>query len=224
MSTVAPNRAYVGAREDMLALIPAEGMPTRVLEVGCAEGATSARLKDRWTGIHTTGIELDPSLAEVARGRLGEVRVGDAGALLAELADRGERFDLVLCGDVLEHLVDPWRALADVRRLCPAPGSVVVSLPNVAHMSTIGSLLFRSRWPYRERGIHDRTHLRWFGRANLPELFDGAGFEEVRRKTHHRIFERPLGINEILGPVAAWIPILSRLTEYQYVSLLRARP
>src|SRR5262245_2143459 len=190
-SMIAPsaNASYRGTRQDLLALVPPGGLAT-VLEIGCAAGATGAALKASRPGTRVTGIELDPALAREAGVALDEVLLGDAVERLNELASRGARFDLVLCGDVLEHLSDPWTALRVIRALCPE-GHVVVSLPNVAHASTIASLLFRSYWPYRDRGIHDRTHLRFFARRNLPELYASAGFQEVRRVTHHRLLERP---------------------------------
>lgn len=220
MSERSPNPSYLGVRRDMLELVPAGIRLKRVLDVGCAAGATSRVLAEDHPGVELSGIEVDPDSAEQARAHLAQVWVGDAGEQLTNLATAGEQFDLVLCGDVLEHLVDPWGALATIRSLCPS-GYVIVSLPNIAHASTLASLLLHSYWPYRERGIHDRTHLRFFGRRNLPELFDSAGFVEVERRTHHRIIERPHPLNERFEPFISRLPLLRRLTEYQFVSLLR---
>jgi 2-polyprenyl-3-methyl-5-hydroxy-6-metoxy-1,4-benzoquinol methylase len=215
----AHNRSYVGARSDLLSMVPDRAYG-RVLDVGCATGATSAELKQRLPGCHVTGIELDQGMAELARERLDRVLVGDASALLTELRDsEDDRFDLVLCGDVLEHLVDPWAALGCIRKLCPT-GTVIVSLPNVAHVSTVVALLFGSYWPYRDRGIHDRTHLRFFGRNNLAPLFAAADFKEVRRFTHHRVIERPHRLNQWLAPIVSRLPLIRRLTEYQFISVL----
>lgn len=218
------NPSYLGVREDMLARLPKGHLPGRVLEVGCAEGATGATLKSRHPECHVTGIELDEVSAKHARERLDEVKQGDAILLLEELATEvsaGSRppFDLVLCGDVLEHLTDPWGALRTIRSLCT--GYAIVSLPNVAHFSTLGSLLFGGKFPYRERGIQDKTHLRFFGRGNLKDLFAQAHFEEVSRFTHHRVLERPHPLNRRLTPWLRHVPVVGRLTEYQFVSLLK---
>jgi len=212
------NSSYLGVRDDMLALVP-QGVTGRALDVGCAAGATGAALKAQCVGLRVTGIERDPKLANQAAVQLDDVLTGDAMELLAELEHARSRFDLVLCGDVLEHLADPWTTLRHLRALCPT-GYVVVSLPNIAHVSTIVSLL-GARWPYRDRGIHDRTHLRFFARKNLPELYASAGFVEVRRRTHHRLIERPSPLNAKLEPLLMRIPVVSRLTEYQFISLLR---
>jgi 2-polyprenyl-3-methyl-5-hydroxy-6-metoxy-1,4-benzoquinol methylase len=219
MIAPAENRSYSGIRADLLALVPETAL-TAVLEIGCAAGDTGAALKSARPGIQITGIELDPELARRAGMRLDRVVVGDAQKMLEQLEREGMRFDLVLCGDLLEHLVDPWAALRSARRLC-RDGWALVSIPNIAHVSTIASLALRSYWPYRDRGIHDRTHLRFFGRNNLPELFAASGFEEVRRVTHHRLIERPHRLNELADPVLARLPIVSRLFEYQFLCLLR---
>ncbi len=214
----AVNTSYTGVREDLLALITDESLG-EVLDVGCANGATSRALKQRFPGSSVTGIELDPRSAEEARQHLDRVLVGDAVMGLQTLSAETKQFDLVLCGDVLEHLADPWAALRLIRGL--TRGTAIVSLPNVAHYSTLMSLFFGKRWPYRDRGIHDRTHLRFFGAANLPELFESAGFSEIKRRQHHRIFETPHPWNEKLGPVLGVLPGVSGLTCYQFLSVLR---
>ena len=213
------NPSYLTPRRDVLAAV-ADLHPTRVLDVGCAAGAVGAALTER-TGARVTGIELDPQLAELATERLCEVLVQDASSALRLLLERGEQFDLVLCADVLEHLQDPWTALRDVAAL--SRGHVVVSLPNIGHISTISNLLFRRYWPYKDRGIHDRTHLRFFGEKNLPEFFAGAGLRELRRHTTHRVFDEPRVINHAAS-VLRYVPVLRGLTTYQFISVLVPDP
>lgn len=212
------NTSYVGVRADLLGLIP-DGEMREILDVGCAQGATGAVLKQQREHARVTGIELDVALAEVARERLDRVLVDDANRGLSALKGEGASFDLVLCGDVLEHLVDPWEALRSVRAL--TRGYAIVSLPNIAHYTTLWSLFASKRWPYRDRGLHDRTHLRFFAAANLPEFFADAGFEEVKRAQHHRIFERPHPLNEKLSRTLQFLPGVSGLTCYQFLSVLR---
>jgi trans-aconitate methyltransferase len=214
----AVNASYTLVREDLLDLVSGES-PEQVLDVGCANGATAAVLKQRYPGSHVTGIELDPRLGEQAREQLDRVLVMDAIDGLETLSAEARSFDLVLCGDVLEHLVDPWRALRLIRGL--TRGRAIVSLPNVAHYSTLWSLFASKRWPYRERGIHDRTHLRFFAAANLPELFEGAGFVEAERREHHRLIEAPHPLNRTFGSILGALPVVSGLTCFQFLSVLR---
>lgn len=222
MTTTTTNPSYVGARTDLLDLMQTGWQSA--LDVGCAEGALGAALKARNPDGEVTGIELDPQMAAVAETRLDRVLSVDAATALEELVEAGRHFDLVCCGDVLEHLEDPWTALRQIRALCPE-GEVIVSLPNVGHWTTLFSIAIRGYWPYRDRGIHDRTHLRFFARNNLVQLFEGAGFELVSLRCTHRLFETPGRWSRWLGRwsgrVFGWLPFVGRFTTYQFLCVLR---
>src|SRR5947208_14527991 len=106
------------------------GGSKRVLDVGCATGYLARALGER--GCTVSGLEFDAEAAEEARPHLDRLVVGDVEALdLAEAFD-GDRFDVVVFGDVLEHLRDPLGALRNARRVLTERGSVVVSISNVA--------------------------------------------------------------------------------------------
>jgi SAM-dependent methyltransferase len=164
-------------------LLDAVPAGVRVLDVGCATGYLAAELARR--GCRVTGVEADPVVAERARVHCEAVVVGDvedddcrsALAALAALAP----FDVVLCGDVLEHLRDPWSALAALAALAARDGRVVLSVPNVAHW-TGRRALARGRFPYAEHGLFDRTHLRFFTRASARDLAQGAGLRVVEER------------------------------------------
>lgn len=150
-----------------------------VLEVGCATGYFSKVLVER--GCDVVGIELNPEAAEVARKWIDRVVVGDldAGELWNELPDAA--FDVVTFGDVLEHLRDPLGALrAAVGKLKPS-GFVVASVPNIAHGDVRLSLL-QGTFRYRELGLLDQTHIRFFTLESLRELFHEAGLTVVELK------------------------------------------
>src|SRR5262249_49882611 len=84
-------------------------------------------------------------------------------------------FDVVVCADVLEHLPEPERLLAKIAAWLAPRGTLLVSLPNVAHVSVRAALL-AGRFPYADRGILDRTHLRFYTRASGQRLLEDAGF------------------------------------------------
>jgi SAM-dependent methyltransferase len=123
--------------------------------------------------------------------------VGDVETM--ELPLEPASFDVVLCGDVLEHLRDPWDALAFLATLLRPGGTAVVSVPNVAHWTGRRALL-RGRFPYAAHGLFDRTHLRFFTRASARELVEGAGLRVLRE----RFAPAPL-------PLQARLPALRRL-------------
>jgi 2-polyprenyl-3-methyl-5-hydroxy-6-metoxy-1,4-benzoquinol methylase len=163
--------------EENRALVEAIGRPRTVLDVGCGTGINGARA--RRDGARVTGIEQDPAAARLARQRLDEVIEADItrDEALDHLGDR--RFDLILFGDVLEHVSDPRATLARFARLLTDGGHVIVSLPNVAAWPVRLGLL-RGDFRYEASGILDRTHLRFFTRETACELLAEAGLEVLR--------------------------------------------
>jgi 2-polyprenyl-3-methyl-5-hydroxy-6-metoxy-1,4-benzoquinol methylase len=210
------NPSYVGRRPDIERLVSPDARA--VLDVGCSTGALGEAIKAR-TAACVYGIELSPEMADIASGRLDRVFVGDAATVILGGGLGDSRFDTIIFADVLEHLIDPWAVLQAGARYLEPGGVVIASIPNVGHIDTICNLVFRGHWPYRERGIHDRTHLRFFTRKNIEELFAGAGLVIEQIETNYRFIEKPLKINRFARVFA--IPGMRRLLAFQY--LVRAR-
>jgi O-antigen biosynthesis protein len=145
-----------------------------VLEFGCATGYMSEVLARR-KGSRVTGIELSPEAAAEASTRCERVIVGDAETLDLEEHLGDARFDAVLFADVLEHLKDPAGLLRRVRPFVSEGGIVAASIPNVAHASVRLALL-AGRFPYRPKGLLDETHLRFFTRDSIRDLFEECGY------------------------------------------------
>ncbi len=165
---------YSRPRVGLLDLVTA--VPARVLDVGCGAGATLALLAER--GATTRyGIERNPTAAATARGVATEVWVGDVEQLEPPLADG--TVDLIVYGDVLEHLVDPWRLLRRFRRLLAPGGRAVTSVPNIAHYEVLRDLLLHDEFRYRDDGILDRTHLRFFTHRTLRRMLEESGYRVV---------------------------------------------
>jgi SAM-dependent methyltransferase len=204
--------AYTGARPEVQALVPRSAR--RILDLGCATGALGAGLRAR-QGAAVVGVELDPVHAREAEGRLDEVVVGDVEAVLEGDVPLG-RFDCIVAADVLEHLRDPWAALTSAVALLEPGGAVVVSLPNVRFFETFWQLGVRGRWPRRDHGIFDATHLRWFTRADAVELLEGAGLRVERVEPLIRV--RPGGsrFDRLFGWLAR--TPLAGFFAFQYVS------
>lgn len=177
--------AYDSARPEIVGLVPLEAR--RVLDVGCASGAATRALRSR--GAEVVGVESDPELAAIARTALDRVVEGNIEQFAASGDRLGADWDCIVFADVLEHLRDPWSVVRWADTALARGGSVVVSVPNVRHAKTLWSLIVRAHWPYEEVGIFDRTHLRFFARRNLPELFVGTGLTitEVRRNPMLRL-------------------------------------
>lgn len=152
----------------------------RVLEVGCAEGRLGASLKQAGLAAEVVGIEIVADVARIATARLDRVVCGDIETMDREVPGLEKNsFDYVLCGDVLEHLRDPWESLRWLVSLLKRDGRLVASVPNVRHWSVILPLVFKGQWEYRTHGILDRTHLRFFTRDTAIELMYGSGLDHV---------------------------------------------
>lgn len=212
------NPSYVGPRPDIAALVPADART--VLDVGCSVGSLGAALKSS-RPLEVVGLEGDAGMAEEARTKLDaayHVDLNDPHSL-AKL--EGRSFCCLIFADVLEHLIDPWTVLQSLTRLLRPGGSVITSIPNVRHHTTLLALGLGGRWPYRNRGIHDRTHLRFFTRKNIVELLAGAGLEPVVERRNLRFLEHIHPINRGAVALDFW-PFRPFLT-FQYLHVSKHR-
>jgi SAM-dependent methyltransferase len=167
-----PHFYYDQSRPEVAELVPAQCH--RVLEVGCAAGQLGRLLKA--CGHHVTGVELVPEVAEAAREHLDHVVTADAETDGFPFAP--DSFDCIVFADVLEHLIDPWRVLREAVEVLSPVGCVIASIPNVQNIDVLWRLL-RGRWDYRERGITDFGHLRFFTLRTIRGLFEQAKLEVV---------------------------------------------
>jgi SAM-dependent methyltransferase len=190
--------AYANPRPEVTALVPVGAR--RVLDVGCSVGVMSAALKER--GHDVVGIEYEPALAREARTRLERVIEGDVEALAATQADVGGPYDCVCFADVLEHLRDPWAVVRWAEGLLAPDGVIVASIPNIARLETFWNVFRHRRWPYRSVGVFDRTHLRFFARANLKGLFERRTSLRIRSVDRvYRLSENPRSVWNRLAPL-----------------------
>lgn len=154
------------------------GERKRVLDVGCAGGYFAKLLSRR--GCEVIGIDANPEAVERAHRFCVSAYAGDLDrAHLRDILPAALRFDVVVFGDVLEHLRDPMRLLEEARSLLTEEGYVVASIPNVAHGAVRLSLL-SGAFDYQRLGILDDTHLRFFTAKTVEELFLSAGFRLTR--------------------------------------------
>ena len=182
--------AYTGRRDDVLAMISDE--VERVLDVGCSDGTLGAQIR-KATGAEVTGIELDSDMAAEARRWIDEVICEDIESV--DFNSLGT-FDCIVFADVLEHLKDPWTVLRRSLYALRDDGVVIASIPNVGHWTTIAGLTL-GQWPHRSRGIHDKSHLRFFTLSGIHDLFKSAGLEITEVRRNHRIVESPHRINSL---------------------------
>ena len=189
---------------------------TRVLEFGCATGYMSEVLKNR-LGCAVTGVEISPEAAALAEQHCERVIVGDAEKIdyAAELA--GEEFDVILFADVLEHLKSPADVLRRVRPFAAENGLIIASIPNVAHGSVRLALL-SGEFRYREWGLLDDTHLRFFTRASIQDLFEESGYVVTHwLRQRLDVGETEISVPQVPDAVSEWLASDPETTTYQFV-------
>lgn len=210
------NTSYTGARHDIFRLVPPHHK--RILDVGCSTGEIGEQVTIR-NKAEVTGIELDAAMAVIAATKLHQVIVSDIEQLLLVEYFPPTYFDTIIFADVLEHLRDPWKVLSDTSPFLKKDGIIILSIPNVRHFTTLFSLIFKRTWPYRQRGIHDRTHLRFFAFNNVKEMLVNAGYEWVHINRKYRIIEKPNPFNRLAKLLA--FPPFRDFLAYQYIIVAR---
>ncbi len=167
------NRYFVGARRDMVERLPID-LSAAVLEIGCGSGETGALALEKKRAGRYVGVELMAEPAARAEARISEVIVGDIEQI--ELDFRPAEFDALILSEVLEHLREPGAVLRELHRFVRPGGMVLASSPNIAHWKVVRELIM-GRFPQTDRGVFDRTHLRWFTPESFAAMFEQAGFQ-----------------------------------------------
>jgi SAM-dependent methyltransferase len=148
----------------------------RILDIGCGEGFTGRAIKDVGKAEEVIGIEIVPEVAEKARDKLDEVICGNIETLDLPY---NKYFDYVIAGDVLEHLHDPWNVVKKIKHYIKAGGYIISSVPNVRYLQVLKTLVLKGTWKYEKAGILDFTHLRFFAKKDIIELFEKNRFAVI---------------------------------------------
>jgi 2-polyprenyl-3-methyl-5-hydroxy-6-metoxy-1,4-benzoquinol methylase len=159
---------YHFVRREIKPLLPKS--PNRILEVGAGAGATLKWLKTIYPKAETTAVELNPDLLDELKQNVDVVVIGKIDETFTEL----KTYDLILLLDVLEHLPDSTATLRKLSKLLEPGGQIIVSVPNIAHLSVSVPLLLKRRFNYQDSGILDRTHLRFFVEDTAIKLLNDA--------------------------------------------------
>jgi SAM-dependent methyltransferase len=184
---VVPERTRIDPDGNVAKMLEMIGERKRVLDLGCANGAFARLLTQRECDV--VGIDASPVAVEAARAFCTRAIVADLDSTpLSSLVEEGS-FDAIVCGNVLEHLRYPTRLLEDARAVLRPGGSLIASIPNVAHGAVRLKLLDGS-FDYRQLGILDEANLRFFTAKTVDELFVCAGYRvEAIERTRLALFE-----------------------------------
>lgn len=143
-----------------------------VLDIGCSSGNFGIELISKKNCI-VDGVEIDPNDFELAKKKLRDVYSFNIEAGAPD--EIAKRYDIVYYGDVIEHLINPVKALANTKKLLKSGGKVVFSIPNMAHIS-VRLMLLKGNFEYGNTGLLDNTHLHYYTREEIERVFNEAGY------------------------------------------------
>lgn len=160
---------FTNVRRDLIRLLP-PGEGLRVLEIGAGGGDTLVAMKQTGRVAEAVGVDLFRLPGSHQEHPLID-RMLFADVEKDDLPLPGNYFDAVVCGDVLEHLVDPWTAVAKLARLLRPGGYFILSVPNFREVTTLYRVVVLGDFAYNPLGgVLDKTHLRFFCRKNAIAL------------------------------------------------------
>lgn len=204
-------------RKEVLDLIPGTHRDGNVLEIGCGGCATLSYAKKSGYAKHVYGVDIveinmDPEISAA----LDKIVIGDIQKIENPFYDI--KFDVILCPDVLEHLIDPYTTLQKLSGWLKEDGVMIASVPNINYWKIVRDLIFRDSFKYTNYGILDRTHLRFFAGVDVRKLFEENGYSIS-------VFTRKLGGSKkvqfainILFPITR---LFYRFFTYQYLVVAR---
>ncbi|MCK5360381.1 MAG: class I SAM-dependent methyltransferase [Gammaproteobacteria bacterium] len=198
-------------RSEVITVFPDKA--EKVLELGCGEGVTLKHLKETGMARWVCGVDFHNESLEKAKIN-GVDKVLNRDLNNFDVSTIEEKFDVILCMDVLEHIVDPWSIVKNLKELLTDKGVIIASIPNVQNIRVVVPLIF-GKWIYKDCGILDRGHLRFFTRGTAIDLIQQGGFEIVEIVSLKERHWLPILINLLT------LNLFQRFVTVQY--LIKAR-
>ena len=150
---------------------------SKVLDVGCASGYIAYLLKNK--NCQVTGIDIDEKYLEEAKNHCESVHLLD----ISKMSKEGKKikgiFDVIILGDILEHTSHPHEILINLKENLKDEGIMIISVPNIVNLYARIKII-SGNFDYEDKGIFDRTHLRFFTIKSLKKLVNKCGFEIKR--------------------------------------------
>ena len=175
------DRSYfINARLDLINLMPLNPLQ-KVLEIGMGGGDTLVHIKKNNLAAEVTGIDI-MKLTGTNQDNLLIDKTFFLDVDKVALPFPQDYFDVIIAGDVLEHLIDPWKAIEKITAVLKPGGCFITSLPNIRDMYALYPILFKGKFEYAERGIFDKTHFRFFCKKDMIKLIEngrGLTIEEI---------------------------------------------
>jgi len=166
---------FKNIRVELLDLIPQENRNGTVLEIGAGSGENLIYAKKHGYADKIYGVELMKIPNESQEDdKYEEFIIGNIETMPLNYEEN--QFDVIIMGDVIEHLVDPYSTVRKLKKFLKPDGVLISSIPNVRNLKTFRNLFLRGTFRYYDHGIFDRTHLRFFAKKDIMKLFTDVGY------------------------------------------------
>ena len=198
-----PDGYYNNSREEMLDFLPNNAK--KILDVGCGNGLFAQLVKKR-NKAEVWGIEYMEQEALKAQDIMYKTFIGPCEDHIDSLPD--DYFDVIYFNDVLEHLIDPYLVLDKIKCKLSSDGVIISSIPNIRYHNVFIKLLFKKEFEYQSYGVLDKTHLRFFTKKSIKNMYINLGYDVI---TH-------VGINgsRSLKPILYNIPLFFTAMDMRY--------
>ena len=195
---------YMNTRNELVDMIdcPKDSF-IDVLEIGAGLGSTLAWVQYLYPNARVHGMEIVENVADFA----SQYTDMSCDNIETYTFKENEKYDYVICGDVLEHLVNPYTTVDKIRDALKPGGCIIASIPNILNANVIYELL-HGNFTYQDAGILDRTHLRFFTQKEVVKLFEERGFKITRiigssnpaesTSAHKEFFDKLLSIEGVV--------------------------
>lgn len=213
-------------KNSLSAIIGRIKIGSKVLEFGPSHGRLTRFLQENMQ-CEVVCVELDADAAQEAAQYATKMIVGDIESLEWQEEIVGEYFDYIIFADVLEHLRNPQKVLVEVQKYFNKTGSILISIPNIAHASILIDLL-QDKFIYSNLGLLDNTHIKLFTKTTLDTMIEESGLykkyetsikKEPESTEFHNTYE------ELPENVASYIKNQQHTTSYQFVmELVKEEP
>ncbi len=164
-------------RFDLIGLMP-KNENNKVLEIGAGSCDTLIEIKNLNLAREVVGVELMKLTdSQQNSSKIDKLIIGNIENIELDLPE--EYFEVIICGDVLEHLLDPWSTLKKLKKHLKPDGIIIISVPNIREYHILYKIFVLADFKYGEHGILDRTHLRFFCKKNIISLLTSAMFTPI---------------------------------------------
>jgi 2-polyprenyl-3-methyl-5-hydroxy-6-metoxy-1,4-benzoquinol methylase len=153
----------------------------KILEIGCGTGETLKYLKKQKKCNYAVGIDIHKPSIQQAKKYLDQAIHANIETLNLNLKKKS--FDYIILADVLEHLVNPEKTIAKLKPYLTKNGCFIISVPNIRNIQILKNLIFKDEWQYQDKGILDRTHLRFFTKKSILQLLESQKLKITKIKT-----------------------------------------